>query len=415
MLRALRLKNFKSHADSLFELGRVTRLIGPQGTGKSSVLQALRLLKESSGKEGLALAGASAGLEFVDLVHRRRERALMTFGVELSCTNAPTFVTNSETGEYEVSYDITFDNHGFREHSSTYRVGTNVWREFKTSKTFRGRRGPGGSERFQVGNRPAVTFQRSTYTLLPFRYGLEGEDYPLHRGMNDLRLAIADFFKQFHWVPESRLITQGIYPVTGAVEGTPQNIEQVVNKLAQEWDARDEVSEYLMRVLDRRINFRAAGEEIVVEVADGLDVPYPVMCEGGGLRNLVWPLATVAWAEPGSLVAIEEPENHLHPKAQAKLCDAMVEAAKEKGLQLLFTTHSEHVLFGFLLAVSEGKLPHTNLRLYSFDGSKGEAVVKGLDVDKNGSVDGGLPGFFEASLDELGGFFRTLRKSAPVQ
>jgi energy-coupling factor transporter ATP-binding protein EcfA2 len=407
MLRTLRLKNFKSHADSLFELGRVTLLIGPQGTGKSSVLQALRLLKESSGKEGLSLTGACGNLEFIDLIHQRKERSLLTFGLQLSCANAPAFLAEAGRGEYEVSYEITFDNHGFREHSSTYRVGTNIWRDFKTS---RARRGSKGSERLQEKNRPAVTFAPSTYTLLPFRYRVEGEDYPLHRGFNDLRLAIADFFKQFHWVPENRLITQGTYPVTGAVEGTPQSIERVVNKLAQEWDARDEVSDHLNRVLDRRINFRGAGEEIVVEVADGLDAPYPVMCEGGGLRNLVWPLSAVAGAEPGSLVAIEEPENHLHPKAQAKLCDMLVEAAKEKELQLLVTTHSEHVLFGFLLAVSEGKLPQHGLRLYSLEGDSGVTSIKPLQVDEKGSVDGGLPGFFEASLDEAEGYFRALAK-----
>lgn len=405
MLRTLRLKNFKAHADSLFELGRVTLLIGPQGTGKSSVIQALRLLKESSGKEGLSLTGACGKLEFIDLIHQRKERSLLTFGLELSCANAPAFLQGPETGEYEVSYEITFDNQGFRRHSSAYSAKGKAWREFETS---RGGRSSNGSERLQVPNRPAVTFTPSTFTLLPFRFRVEGEDLSLNRGVNDLRLAISDFFKQFHWVAEDRLVTNGVYPATGAVEGAPQTVEQVVNMLAQNWEVRDETSEYLNRVLKRTINFRPAGEEIVVEVADGLGVPYPVMCEGGGLRNLVWPLAAVAGAEPGSLVAIEEPENHLHPKAQGKLCDVLAEATKDKSLQLLLTTHSEHILFGFLLAVSEGRLPHTSLRLYSLEETEGETTVKALDVDDKGSVEGGLPGFFEASLDEVEGYFRAL-------
>ncbi|UQA62270.1 AAA family ATPase [Polyangium aurulentum] len=44
MIERLRLQNFKGHRDTTVELGRLTVLVGPNGSGKTSVLQALDLL-----------------------------------------------------------------------------------------------------------------------------------------------------------------------------------------------------------------------------------------------------------------------------------------------------------------------------------------------------------------------------------
>ena len=62
MIRALSLHNFKCFARQSFELGHLTVLAGLNGAGKSSVLQALLLLRQSEEQgllrhEGLALNG----------------------------------------------------------------------------------------------------------------------------------------------------------------------------------------------------------------------------------------------------------------------------------------------------------------------------------------------------------------------
>lgn len=403
MLKIFRLKNFKLHQDTSLEFGGITVLIGPQGAGKSTVLQALRMLKQSSKREGLSLTGPFEGLGFSDIIHQRKDRLLLTFGLELSCAGAPAFL--SETGEFDLTYDISFDNTGFRTHRCVYKVGSYSW-EFRTPKM------PGRwsvPEEVRLENRPPVKFYGSTYTLLPFRYKIEERDYVLHRGFNDLRVAMSDFFQALQMVPESRLITKNVYPVT-PFEGAPRTIEEVVNRLCSEWENRDQVSEYLNKVLGRRINFRAVKEEIEVEVANGTGGPHPVMCEGGGLRSLVWPLAAISGGTPGSLVAIEEPEIHLHPKAIAEFCDILVMATKEKDIQFLLTTHDEHLIFSLLLAVAESELTPDDLRIYYLEEKAGQVITKQLEVDEKGSVAGGLPGFFEAGLDQLEGFFAALKQ-----
>lgn len=44
MITSIRLQSFKGHRDTTVPLGRLTVLVGPNGTGKTSVLQALRLI-----------------------------------------------------------------------------------------------------------------------------------------------------------------------------------------------------------------------------------------------------------------------------------------------------------------------------------------------------------------------------------
>lgn len=46
MIESLRLQNFKGHRDTTVDLGRLTVLVGPNGSGKTSLLQALGVLRD---------------------------------------------------------------------------------------------------------------------------------------------------------------------------------------------------------------------------------------------------------------------------------------------------------------------------------------------------------------------------------
>ena len=64
---------------------------------------------------------------------------------------------------------------------------------------------------------------------------------------------------------------------------------------------------------------------------------------------------------------IEEPEIHLHPKAQAELAEVLTEEAKANGKQMIMATHSEHILSRLLTLVAENKLSRDELAVYSFE------------------------------------------------
>ena len=75
MLQKLELRNFKGFRQQSFDLAPITVLVGRNGTGKSSVLQALAFLKQSSLAER-AVYSANEGVpaltdvgSFADVVH----------------------------------------------------------------------------------------------------------------------------------------------------------------------------------------------------------------------------------------------------------------------------------------------------------------------------------------------------------
>lgn len=72
MLRQVSLENFKAFAKVSIDLGLITVLIGPNGTGKSSIARSLMLLKQSKGQIELRLNGPYVFLgDYQDVVHKK--------------------------------------------------------------------------------------------------------------------------------------------------------------------------------------------------------------------------------------------------------------------------------------------------------------------------------------------------------
>jgi energy-coupling factor transporter ATP-binding protein EcfA2 len=87
MLKRYRLKNFKAFkGQHELELGRITLLYGPNSAGKSSILQSLRVLKQSYSNRSigfplLALTGAETDLKnYRHVVYGRKSNRNMAFG-----------------------------------------------------------------------------------------------------------------------------------------------------------------------------------------------------------------------------------------------------------------------------------------------------------------------------------------------
>lgn len=101
-------------------------------------------------------------------------------------------------------------------------------------------------------------------------------------------------------------------------------------------------------------------------------------------------------------VAIEEPENHLHPRYQALLAEMFVDAYKNYNIHFIVETHSEYMVRKLQTLVAKKELTQDEVSLqYVYDADpekrpKGEPHVKSIEIREDGTLrDAFGPGFFD--------------------
>lgn len=137
--------------------------------------------------------------------------------------------------------------------------------------------------------------------------------------------------------------------------------------------------------------------EIVASTPEGVDVN--LADAGAGLSALFPIVVALAFYPEGSTVFIEHPEMHLHPKLQYELAEFFLMASQRRSYQLVIETHSEHLLYGLLNAVSQKRLKPHELTVYSSRKEHGKSIFEKMTVNEDGSLEGNLQDFLEADLD----------------
>ncbi len=128
---------------------------------------------------------------------------------------------------------------------------------------------------------------------------------------------------------------------------------------------------------------------------------------GSGL-SFIMPILTSLWNHDFSI--IEQPELHLHPKAQCEMGDVFISAFK-KGAVALVESHSEHLLLRILRRIRETtkgipiskelKIKAEDLSIYYFEPvEQGHTIVRKIRVDRHGELLDLWPGGFFAERDD---------------
>lgn len=123
--------------------------------------------------------------------------------------------------------------------------------------------------------------------------------------------------------------------------------------------------------------------------------PYRPVHVGFGLSYTV-PVIRALLSYPGALCLIENPEAHLHPRGQTKLGELAARAAKE-GVQMLVETHSDHFMDGVRIAVREGIIAPDDVKFHYFQRDGNLATVTSPEIDEDGRLSEWPEGFFDQS------------------
>jgi predicted ATPase len=85
------------------------------------------------------------------------------------------------------------------------------------------------------------------------------------------------------------------------------------------------------------------------------------------------------------MVYLEQPEIHLHPRAQVAMAMVLADAAR-RGVRVIAETHSAQLLLGIQTLVAEGKLAPELVKLHWFQRqADGTTEITSADLDERGA------------------------------
>lgn len=136
----------------------------------------------------------------------------------------------------------------------------------------------------------------------------------------------------------------------------------------------------------------------LVETRSGLRLdPSDV---GVGISQVL-PIVVGAVAPGGSVLAIEQPELHIHPAMQVALGDLFIDGATKRRMSFLIETHSEHLILRLMRRIREGSISPTQIGVVFVEPVQGGRRFVELGIDEEGDfIDEWPGGFFEESFRE---------------
>jgi len=117
---------------------------------------------------------------------------------------------------------------------------------------------------------------------------------------------------------------------------------------------------------------------------------------GFGLTQLFPVIVALLAAREDDIILVENPEVHLHPRAQQDI-GLLIAQVASSGVQVIVETHSDHVLNGIRLAVKSKAIGNADVAIHFFGSPQpsGEVTMSSPDIDADGRLSSWPEGFFD--------------------
>jgi predicted ATPase len=121
---------------------------------------------------------------------------------------------------------------------------------------------------------------------------------------------------------------------------------------------------------------------------------------GVGVSQVIPVIVAALFADPGHIVIVEEPESHLHPLAQRKLAELLTQVSKQRKVQFVVETHSEHLFRRMQTLIAREEIATSDAAMYFVEREGKNARLLPLKVDDLGRVINWPKEFFGDALGE---------------
>ena len=364
MIRSIKLTNFKCFKELEIETGALNVLCGINGAGKSSVIQALLALRQSwsslsLAKNRLQLNGSLAELGTTG----------ETYCAEPS-SDAIEICFRTDAYDQPMSLCAQYHEESSQDYSFEVTIAPNS-EAFERLELFQNQFNYLHAER--VG--PRKSFNIPPDEGGSINVGRWGENAPfiLASKSRDLRIL------------NEILLLENSDGIVGS--SLYDQCRLWMDKLFPGYDFDSEIfSQADQGRLGHALQRKQTGQQLFVRPTN----------TGFGISFVLGIVIAGLLAEPESILIIENPEAHLHPRAQSGIGEFLARVAAG-GAQVFVETHSEHVVNGMRRMIRQEQLKAEELRLHYFSIPPGEFAPKvdPITVREDGNLSHWPDGFFD--------------------
>jgi predicted ATPase len=424
MLTHLKLENFKIwRSTGPIRLAPITFLLGTNSSGKSSLIQSLLLIRQTVKGDDPNLdlnlgnpdAGDSVTLgQFKDFLCRHGAASESTSATQVGIefrwldsgeSNSSTLFSarygKGSSGSAELTYlRLGKDGQGFtveRRKPGIYRLTL-------------------GTQAKPLGQsadyRPQRSFAFTAATLN--KLGETGE------AIKPVGPALLDELGRIIYLGPVRRMAQRDYVWGGRIpdhigdDGAKAVDALIASGIAlQQAKKRTHASSPEGQLFDQTIHWLKE-----MNLADGLSIRalggsarYELMIEkdgqasnlkdvGVGVSQVIPVIVAALFAKTGHIVIVEEPESHLHPLAQSKLAELFAQVSKQRNVQFIVETHSEHLFRRMQTLIAREEVSIADSAMYFVERDCKNARLLPLEIDDLGRVRNWPKEFFGDALGE---------------
>ena len=399
MLSELYVANFKSLGDKgvILRPRPLTVLTGANGSGKSSIPEALCLLAQSIGSSGLRSDG-----EFVKFgsdeafIHKRELNRLLQISLTIdeittegrkspgalyAYRQTPTEVIqralSSESEIVSLNWEAASGSLTFTREDenllTTPPQGIDP-RSVLNPDVFRIRIGivpPSVMDQLNIGreivSRVASFLRERFFFISAFRGG--AEFYLRSQSVEDPR-----------WVGANGAMTNHILSKMNASRQFDQQAQRVAV-----WAEKFELG-------GLKAGWVGAGQLRSDYIEPKLETVIDTVLASHGSRQALSFITQIFWSPAGTTLVIEEPEISLHPEAQTLLPSLFAEAIK-RGVQIIVTTHSPFLVSSLWKPVSEREISASDMAVYHFEKEPTGSTARILSFGIDGRLKEYVPSF----------------------
>ena len=437
MIKSLRIQNFKGWKDTgEIQFAPITLFLGSNSSGKSSIGQFLLLLKQSSSSADrqtvLFLGDSDSTVELggpVEMLYKHNTDNLLDFEYQWTLPKETALTTGSAS---EAVTDATIDSLKFHGqigvfgketkslevermeyiaiHENTELLSVSLDRVKKASSA---RAYKAAAESYKL----IRTSGRPWKLPSPYRfYGFPDEMLTYFKNAwftTQLNAIHEQLFSTISYIGPLRERGERHYRWTGFAPASVgatgkdavlallasrtqkrlynfkakqplKDLETVVAKSLKDMGLIEEfeITKISEDRQDYDVKVRTKGSGTMTDIPD----------VGFGVSQILPVIVQLYYAPANSIIIMEQPELHLHPKAQSALADIMIAAisarenAKPRNIQLIIETHSEHFLRRFQRRIAEKKLSETCFSAYFANNDCSPVQLEPLQINLFGEI-----------------------------